>query len=60
MLILSGVFMLMTFVVFAAYAVVAGAVRDRVLGNATVMRRLRMFFAAGFAGLAARLAVQPR
>ena len=60
MLILSGVFMLMTFVVFAAYAVVAGAVRDRVLGSATVMRRLRMFFAAGFAGLAARLAVQPR
>jgi threonine/homoserine/homoserine lactone efflux protein len=58
MLMLSGIFMIMTFLVFAAYAVVAGAVRDRVLGSATLMRRLRRFFAVGFAGLAARLAVQ--
>jgi threonine/homoserine/homoserine lactone efflux protein len=59
MLGLSGVFMIMTFVVFAAYAVLAGALRDRVLSSATLMRRLRRFFAVGFAGLAARLAVQP-
>jgi threonine/homoserine/homoserine lactone efflux protein len=59
MLILSGVFMVMTFVVFAGYAVLAGALRDRVLGSATVMRRLRRSFALGFAALAARLAVEP-
>jgi len=59
MLILSAVFMAMTFVVFAAYAVVAGTLRDRVLSSATLMRRLRRVFAVGFAGLAARLAVEP-
>lgn len=59
MLVLSGVFMAMTFVVFAAYAVAAGALRERVLSSATLMRRLRRFFALGFAGLAARLAVEP-
>lgn len=59
MLVLSGVFMAMTFVVFAAYAVIAGGLRDRVLSSETVMRRLRRFFAVGFAGLAARLAVEP-
>ncbi|MFT4084347.1 MAG: LysE family translocator [Nocardioides sp.] len=59
MLVLSGVFMAMTFVVFAGYAAVAGVLRERVLGSATLMRRLRRLFAAGFAGLAARLAVEP-
>ena len=60
MLLLSAVFMAMTFGVFATYAVVAGAVRERVLGSAAVMRRLRRSFAVGFAGLAAKLALAPR
>ena len=60
MLLLSGVFMAMTFVVFAVYAFLAGALRDRVLGSRTVMRRLRKAFAISFAGLGARLALEHR
>lgn len=59
MLMLSAVFMAITFVVFAAYALLASGLRDRILGSATIMRRLRRFFAVGFAGLAARLAIEP-
>ena len=59
MLMLSAVFMAITFVVFAAYALLASSLRDRILGSATIMRRLRRFFAVGFAGLAARLAIEP-
>ena len=54
---LSGVFMLMTFAVFAGYGVFAAAMRDRVLGRPRVMTWLRRSFAAAFAGLAAKLAL---
>ena len=60
MLLLSGVFMAMTFVVFAAYAVLAGALRDRVLGSPAIVRRMRRVFAVSFAGLGARLALEGR
>jgi threonine/homoserine/homoserine lactone efflux protein len=57
---LSAVFMLMTFVVFAAYGLFAAAVRDRVISRPKVMAWLRRSFAAGFAALGARLALAER
>jgi threonine/homoserine/homoserine lactone efflux protein len=57
---LSGVFMLVTFAVFALYGLFAAAVRDRVLGRPRVMAWMRRSFAAAFAGLAVRLAVTER
>ncbi|WP_435770159.1 LysE family translocator [Nocardioides sp. SYSU DS0651] len=60
MLALGGVFMVMTFVVFAGYGVCAAVVRDRVLQRPRVLRAVRRTFAATFAALAARLAVEPR
>ena len=60
MLGLSGVFMLATFVVFAAYGVFAAAVRDRVLARPRVMAWLRRTFAGSFALLGVNLAVTAR
>jgi threonine/homoserine/homoserine lactone efflux protein len=60
MLALSGVFMAMTFVVFALYGLFAAAMRDRVLARPGVMTWLRRAFAAAFAALAVRLLVQER
>ncbi|MEJ7833363.1 MAG: LysE family translocator [Nocardioides sp.] len=59
MLGLSGVFMAMTFVVFALYGVGAAAVRDRVLARPRLVQRIRKGFAACFVLLSARLAVDP-
>ena len=58
MMILGGVFMAMTFVVFALYGVFAAAARDRVLASATIMRWLNWSFAAIFAALGTRLALE--
>ncbi|KQT13117.1 LysE family translocator [Ramlibacter sp. Leaf400] len=60
LLVLSAVFMLMTFVVFVAYGFVAHAFRTLVIESARVQRWLRYGFAAAFAGLGARLAVSDR
>ena len=60
MLLLSGVFMVMTFVVFAAYGAGAAALRDRVLSRPRLVRRIRQAFAASFVALSARLAVESR
>lgn len=60
MLLLSGVFMAMTFIVFAAYGVGAAAVRDRVLSRPRLVERIRKAFAATFAALGARLAFESR
>jgi len=60
MLLLSAVFMAMTFVVFAGYGVAAGALRDRVLTRPRLVRRIRRAFAASFVALSARLAVESR
>lgn len=60
MLLLGAVFMVMTFAVFAVYGACAALLRDHVLRRPAVMTRLRQAFAASFAVLAARLAVEPR
>jgi threonine/homoserine/homoserine lactone efflux protein len=60
MLVLSAVFMAMTFVVFAAYGVFAAAVRDHVLRRPRVLDAIRKVFAATFAALAGRLAFESR
>ncbi|MFC7547867.1 LysE family translocator [Plantactinospora sp. GCM10030261] len=60
MLLLSGVFMLVTFVVFAGYGIFAAAVRHRVVGRPRVLRWMRGSFAVTFLALGARLALTNR
>jgi threonine/homoserine/homoserine lactone efflux protein len=60
MLELSAVFMLFTFVVFAAYGVSAAAVRTHVVSRPRVMTWMRRVFAGSFVALGARLAVTSR
>ncbi|MGW6442421.1 LysE family translocator [Lentzea sp. NPDC055074] len=57
MVMLSAVFMALTFAVFAVYGVFAASMRDRVLGRPRVMVWLRRFFAASFAALGVKLAL---
>jgi threonine/homoserine/homoserine lactone efflux protein len=57
---MSGVFMLMTFVVFAIYGLFAAAVRDKVVSRPAVMAWMRRSFAAAFVLLGARLALADR
>jgi threonine/homoserine/homoserine lactone efflux protein len=60
LLVLSAVFMAMTFAVFVVYGFVAHAFRSAVIESARVQRWLRYSFAAAFAGLGARLALSDR
>jgi threonine/homoserine/homoserine lactone efflux protein len=60
MLELSGVFMAMTFVVFAIYGLFAAAMREHVISRPKVMTWMRRTFAAAFVALGARLALQER
>lgn len=60
MLELSGVFMAMTFVVFALYGLFAAAMRDKVVTKPAVMAWLRRSFAAAFVALGAKLALTER
>ncbi|HUN11982.1 MAG TPA: LysE family translocator [Rhabdaerophilum sp.] len=60
MTVLSGVFMAMTFVVFALYGLFAAAMRDHVISRPAVMTWLRRSFAAAFVALGARLALSER
>jgi threonine/homoserine/homoserine lactone efflux protein len=60
MLALSGVFMAMTFAVFALYGIAAAAVRTRVLARPRIVQRMRRVFAASFVALGARLAFTAR
>ncbi|MEM8823591.1 MAG: LysE family translocator [Pseudomonadota bacterium] len=55
---LGAVFMAMTFVVFAVYGVFASAVRARILASRRAMAWLNRSFAAVFAALAGRLALE--
>ena len=57
LLLLSAVFMAMTFVVFVVYGFVAHAFRKLVIESANVQRWLRYGFAAAFASLGAKLAL---
>jgi threonine/homoserine/homoserine lactone efflux protein len=60
MLELSGVFMAMTFIIFAIYGLFAAAMRDHVVSRPAVMAWMRRTFAAAFVALGARLALQER
>ncbi|MFI5688569.1 LysE family translocator [Streptomyces sp. NPDC051636] len=60
MLGLSGVFMLLTFVVFAAYGILAASVRSHVTSRPRVMTWLRRSFAGSFVALGAKLALTAR
>jgi threonine/homoserine/homoserine lactone efflux protein len=60
MLSLSGVFMGLTFVVFALYGTFAAAVRTHVIRRPRVVTWMRRTFAATYVALAARMAVTSR
>lgn len=55
---LGLVFMAMTFVVFVIYGIFAALARRHVLGSPRIMQVLRCGFAASFAGLGLKLALQ--
>ena len=60
MLELSGVFMLLTFIVFVTYGVFAASLRERVVSRPRVLAWMRRTFAAAFVALGAKLAVAQR
>ena len=60
MLVLSGVFMLMTFVIFVGYGLFAASIRDHVISRPRVLTWMRRSFAAAFVALGARLALTDR
>ena len=60
LLTLSGVFMLMTFVIFVLYGLAADAFRTVVIESPRVQAWLRRSFAAAFVGLAVDLALAER
>lgn len=60
MLVLSGVFMLMTFMVFAIYGLFAASVRRQVASRPVIVLWLRRTFAAAFVALGAKLALAER
>ena len=60
MLLLSAVFMLMTFVVFVGYGLFAAAIRTHVISRPKVLAWMRRTFAAAFVMLGAKLALAER
>ena len=60
MLLLSAVFMLMTFAVFVGYGLFAAAIRDHVISRPKVLTWMRRVFAGAFAALGAKLALAER
>ncbi len=60
MLVLSAVFMLMTFAVFVCYGLFAAAIRDHVISRPRVLTWMRRAFAGAFAALGAKLAFSDR
>jgi threonine/homoserine/homoserine lactone efflux protein len=60
LLVLSGVFMAMTFAVFVVYGLLANAFRKAVIESPRVQAWLRRTFAAAFAGLGLNLALSER
>jgi threonine/homoserine/homoserine lactone efflux protein len=57
---LSGVFMLLTLVVFMGYGVFAATVRTHVVARPHVLTWMRRVFTGGFVALATRLALADR
>jgi threonine/homoserine/homoserine lactone efflux protein len=60
MLLLGGVFMLMTLIVFTIYGVSAALVRRHLIDRPRIVRRLRQAFAASFIALSAKLVTTAR
>lgn len=60
MVMLSAVFMLMTFVVFVCYGLLSGMVSRYILHSPKIMKRIQQSFALVFAALATRLALTER
>src|SRR5215470_15944886 len=60
MLLLSGVFMLVTFVIFVGYGLFAAAIRTHVISRPRVLAWMRRTFAAAFVALGAKLALAER
>jgi threonine/homoserine/homoserine lactone efflux protein len=60
MLVLSAVFMLLTFVVFVGYGLFAAAIRNHVISRPRVLTWMRRTFAAAFVALGAKLALADR
>jgi threonine/homoserine/homoserine lactone efflux protein len=59
-LLLSAVFMALTFFVFVAYGLFAAAVRDNVISRPRVLIWMRRTFAAAFVALGAKFAAAER
>jgi len=57
---LSGVFMLLTFVVFVGYGLFAASIRNHVISRPRVLVWMRRVFAGAFAALGAKLALADR
>lgn len=60
MMLLSGVFMLMTFLVFVVYGLFAASIRAHVVSRPRVLTWMRRTFAAAFVALGAKLAFADR
>lgn len=60
MLLLSAIFMGLTFVVFAVYGLFAAAIREHVITRPRVLTWMRRTFAAAFVALGAKLALAER
>ncbi len=60
MLLLSGIFMLMTFIVFIAYGLLADHVRLYIARSPMVIRRIQQAFAGVFVALGFKLAAMER
>jgi len=60
MLMLSAIFMLITFVVFVGYGLFAAAIRSHIISRPRVLTWMRRTFAAAFVALGAKLAVAER
>ena len=60
MLELSGVFMAMTFAIFAVYGLFAAAVRNQIISRPRIVAWMRRTFAVAFVALGAKLALADR
>ena len=60
LLLLSGTFMAMTFVVFSVYALAASTLRTHVIERPRVIQNVRRTFAGSFVGLSVKLALTSR
>jgi threonine/homoserine/homoserine lactone efflux protein len=60
MMVLSGVFMALTFVVFVGYGLFAASIRNHIISRPRVLTWMRRTFAAAFVALGAKLAFAER